>query len=458
MNSIRKITSKYFFFPVIKRNIKFLRYLKELENSQWLTLEEIQKIQLQKLKRIIEYSQGNIQYYKELLSNKVDRKYCITSLEDLSIIPTLSKKIIKKNFYYLLNSKLNVNKLYKSTTSGSSGEPVTIYRDQHSEKIHTAVGWRFRRWSSHDIGDKYARIWGYSTQQKSNNKIKFISKIKQNITHFFDPIEQLNAFDSISDSAMENFLQIINTNKIKHLIGYSTSLFLFAQYVNRKHPGHLKLKSVRTISEMLYKDQRKFIENEFTCKIFDTYGNKENGLIAAECDHHCGYHINAENLIIEIIDPKGNPLNDGTSGEIVITDLNNYAMPLIRYRTGDIGNLLLKSCSCGRGLPVIEKISGRAIDMIQLSDGNHIDGSFIFDIIYENLKDSIERFRIIQDNKGEADLYLKLFKSLPQIQLDILKNKFKEKIGEKLILKYYFVENLPFEQSGKHKYIVSKIK
>lgn len=455
MLDIRKIIVKYILFPLLNRRNQFFTNINSLENSQWLTPEEIVKLQKQKLRRLIAYSIENIPYYKNLLSDNGNIN--INSLNDLQDIPTLSKKQIKENFQNLMNPNIDVNELHKRTTSGSTGEPVTIYRDNNSEYIHSAAGWRFRKWTGHDIGEKYARIWGQPLQQNLNNRINFKAKIRQKVNNFVEPIIQLSAFDSISEEAMENFFNKIKNNKINFLIGYATSVFLFAQYVNKHHQGKLKLKSVRTISEMLYKNQREYIEKEFDCKVFDTYGNRENGLIAAECNNHEGYHINAENLIIEIIDSNGNPLPNGESGEIAITDLNNYAMPQIRYLTGDIGVLSQEQCSCSRGLPLLKKISGRSVDMLKLTDGSYIDGSFIFDIISDMFGEDIDRFKIVQNYEGKADLYLKFLNSQPQTEHNLSIQKLSKLIGEKLSINYHYVEELPLEKSGKHKYIISNI-
>ena len=455
--NIRKSIAKHLLFPLGDLRAKVQKNLKELEKSQWFSFEQISKIQWDKLNNLLNYSYQNIPYYCELLDTKEIPLSEIKSLEDLSRIPTLSKKIIRGNLDKIISPKVEKKSLIKKSTSGSTGEPVTIFRGRREDSLVSAAGWRSRRWGGHDIGDKYARIWGQAPYSYSGEKKSLKSRIKQTLGDLTEPIEKLNAYETMFESVMEAFYNKIKKKNIQFLIGYANAVYFFARFVNNHHKGELNLQSVRTISEMLDINKRQLIEKVFGCKVFNTYGNRENGIIAAECSYHEGFHINAENLYIEILDEKGNHVPSGEVGEIAVTDLNNYAMPLIRYLTGDLGCLSTKTCSCGRGLPMIEKIEGRVSEMLVLSDGSLVNGHIFGGVFCNFFADDIERYRVIQNVKGEADMYLKTSRALSKEQFEKFKKSINDFTGNRLLIKFHIVDQLPFHESGKYKYIMSNI-
>jgi len=437
------------------RTNKVHKNLNKLDKSQWLPLEEIEIIQWDKLKKLLNYSYSSVPYYRRLFERENIKPSDLGSLLELWKIPSLSKKDIRGNFEDMLAPAADKKSFIKRTTSGSTGEPITIYRDQQANNIHTAAGWRFRGWAGHEIGDRYGRIWGQTLQNKDLSNLSFKSTIRQQLSNLIEPIEKLSAWETITKSAMEGFFQRIKSKKIRLLIGYANSVFFFAQFVNEHHKNEIKLRSVRTIAERIDSKQRNLIEDVFDCRVFDTYGNRENGLIAAECDRHEGYHINAENLYVEILDNAGHPVPKGQIGEMAITDLNNYAMPLVRYLTGDQGSLSMRSCSCGRGLPLIDKIVGRIVDMLVSSDG-----SFIQPFIFNGLRDfaaDVERYRVVQNVKGEADLYLKVSSSFNMDQLEKIKKSLDEVLDNRLSIKCHIVDELPFSTAGKYRLVISNI-
>lgn len=453
--NMRNIIAKYLIFPIENRSLHFWNNLRMLEKSQWLSHEDISHIQWNKLNNLIKHSYISIPFYRKLFDKENISVSEIRSLDDLKKLPCLSKQIIRDNIDEMISREIDKKTLIKTTTSGSTGRPVSVFRDIHADRIHTAAGWRYRRWCNHGLGDHCARIVVFPTENESSRQLSIKSRIKKAIDDAFKTEERLNALDAMSDSLLEGFFQTIKKKKIQLLVGYATLVYYFSLYVNKHHPGEITFKSVRTISEMLHEHQRKFIEDAFGCRVFDTYGNRENGLIAAECSKHNGYHINAENIYIEIVDQNGNPVFPGESGEIAITDLNNYAMPLIRYLSGDKGRLSTKLCSCGRGLPLIDRIEGRMVDSLMLLDGSVIGGVTVSHFFTKC--GEVEQFQFIQNHKGEADLLLKIPKPFSSEQLEQFKQKLNSYFNNRILINLHFVDVIPLSESCKHKYIISNI-
>jgi phenylacetate-CoA ligase len=348
--------------------------------------------------------------------------------------------------------------LKQQTTSGSTGEPVTILRDNGADIMASAAGLRFRRWAGHDLGERHAQIWGRSLDPAEitspGNSLR--SRLKWMLSRFDEPVAFLNPYD-MTETRMKEFAHAIETEKITVLVGYVNILYFFAQSM-RSWKIDLKLKSVRTTAEVLHAHQRQLIEEVFGCKVFDGYGNRENGFIAAECDHHSGLHVNAENIYVEILDPSGNPVQGDARGEIVVTDLNNYAMPLIRYLTGDRGYFLREPCRCGRGLPLIGEIGGRVIDMIALSDGNFVDGRVLGRALWA-FPDDIDRFTVVQHKRGEAKLLLKPARPIPDERLKSIISRLCDFTRDKLAIEVTIVDDLPIDPvSGKYRFVVSDVR
>ena len=463
---IRKAIAKHLLFPVENFRNQLAAHLKHLETSQWLSPAQIQKMQWEKLKKLIHHAYSNIPYYHELFDAHGIKPTDINSFDDFAIIPPLQKKMIQQHSDRMLADTLDKKNLMRKITSGSTGEPVAILQDRRTETLAAANGWRFRRWAEVDIGDEVARIWGRAIDVSETVTPKNVSsilsanwlkmKIRGILSDFIQPTLILSAFEPMTEKAMWNFFMALKQKKIITLIGYVSVVYFFAEYVNNNHLDEIKLKSVITVSEVLYEHQRQSIEKAFQCRVFNFYGAREVGLIASECKQHQGLHINAENLYVEVLNAAGRPVSDGELGEIAVTDLSNYAMPLLRYLIGDHAVLSGRVCPCERGLPLIKQVIGRVADMIALPDGNFLHGTIFVNFMW-NFTEEVERFRLEQHTKGEADLYLKLRKAFTTRRLQLLQNSLQDSMFNNLTIRYHIVDELPVGSDGKFKYVVSDI-
>jgi phenylacetate-CoA ligase len=187
---------------------------------------------------------------------------------------------------------------------------------------------------------------------------------------------------------------------------------------------------------------------------------------AAECPSHSGYHIAAESVILEIADEEGLPVPPGVEGRIIATNLNNYAMPFIRYDTGDIGIISDKPCSCRRGLPLLNKLSGRKTDFISFRDGRkipgtHILGTWHYHILALPASRAISRFQAIQEDYELLVVKIVLSDSVSREDLETLKKrivvKFKELLGPNINVLPEIVDEIPVTRDGKFRVIISKV-
>ena len=214
----------------------------------------------------------------------------------------------------------------------------------------------------------------------------------------------------------------------------------------------IPLKGVVTTGEPLYSHQRRLLSRTFQCEVFDSYRSREAGPLAQECEEHDGMHVNAESLYLECVPPEESELFEPGLGEVVVTDLLNYGMPLIRYKIGDMGALSDASCSCGRGLPLIKKLRGRTTDIFYAPDGKRIAAGALVLYLVDEAPGLIGQVQIVQDRIDHL-----LIRMTPdpapttetkEYQVKTVKRLF----GKNMKVSFEFVDEIQKEKSGKYQF------
>jgi phenylacetate-CoA ligase len=242
------------------------------------------------------------------------------------------------------------------------------------------------------------------------------------------------------------------------MYGYSSALHRFAKFLDENgiDGSSLNLKVIICTSEVLYEHQRKLLEKVFGCRAINEYGAAEVGIIAFECPEG-GIHITSENVFLEIL-ADGKPVKDGEMGEVVITGLRNYGMPLIRYRLGDLATISYEKCSCGRGLPLLKSINGRDNDLVICENGK-VMHSEIFAYINRDLIRRgvvVREFKIIQSASGGLRILVE--KQTDQGAVEALGDAVRRHVDNDVVINFEFVNRIPAEKSGKVRYFVSEMR
>ena len=446
---MNKHLSKYlFYYPVtLARGEHVSKYLKQYEASQWWSQNDIANYQLNRVKELFVYAANNCPYYKKSLTEKGFDVASIHDLSSISQLPEISKTDIVKYRSTITSSKKSLN-ISSKTTGGSTGQAVTILKNANALARERAATWRSYRWAGVEVGDVQARFWGVPLTSKS----RYISKV----VDFISNRSRLSAF-SITEVELDKYYEKLVKINPAYLYGYVSMITVFAEHIkNKGYPALPSLRSVITTSEVLDETSRTTIEKAFNVKVYNEYGCGEVGSIAHECEYG-NMHIMAENMIVEI-DKADSP--DGTSGEIIVTDLFNYAMPLIRYRIGDFATLSSEKCSCGRGLPILKHVHGRAYDVLIDPDGRKYHPEALM-YVFEELKSKqsgIKQFQVIQKavNKLQINLVLEGGHA-PSIELQ-LTNRIRETVHPDFIFDFSYMKTLEREKSGKMRVIKSELK
>jgi len=442
---------KHITYPlwIYKNRSLRLNYLKEFEKTQFLSPEKINELQWQKLKRILKHAYENCAFYRERFDNLHIKPNDIKSYEDFIKFPILTKTDIQENLKGLVAKNYSEKKLIKDMTGGSTGSPLVFYYDKKRLDSREAATIRHNRWTGWDIGDKVAALWGAA--RDVNVPQKFHSKIRE---HLLRKKLLLDA-SSITEEKMFVFAKKLKKFKPKIILAYANTMYLFARFLKANNISGINPKAIICTAEVLLPENRKFIENVFGCEVFNRYGCREVMMIASECEFHSGMHINTDSLYVEFI-RQGKPVGHNEVGEIIITDLLNYSMPLIRYEIGDMGKPLDKICQCGRGLPMMNMAEGRTTDFIISPEGKIVSGVALATYVITNIK-GIKQVQFIQEKIDRVKVKLvknKLYTRESESKLLRNINKF---LGTKISFQLEFVDNMPKEISGKYRFTISKI-
>ncbi|GAA6184331.1 AMP-binding protein [Aliiglaciecola sp. NS0011-25] len=420
---------------------------KSLEKSQWFDKETLKQEQSNRLQRFIQTVYKNVPYYRQMFDSSNISPNDIQSAEDLVKLPFLDKATISANFEKL-KSEI-AGPLARFNTGGSSGQPLIFLLGNERVSHDVAEKWRATRWWDVDIGDKEIVAWGSPIELGAQDRVRLIRDglFRSELIPAFDMTEQ----------KLLSFLKTIRDTKPKMLFGYPSVFDLLAKTAKQHgmEMNNLGIKVAFVTSERLYPYQRESIEQVFGCPVANGYGGRDAGFIAHQCPEG-GMHLSYEDIVVEIIDPQGNPLPAGQSGEIVVTHMGTSEFPFIRYRTGDIAIMSDKKCACGRGLPMLESIEGRSTDFVVAADGTILHGlSLIY--ILRDIK-SVEAFKIVQESMQHTHVQVvsKNGEVDEQTQ-NIIITGIQARLGAEVSVTVEPLTEIAPEKSGKYRYVISKV-
>ena len=440
---------KSIYFPLTQKlkGQRILSCLQSLEKTQNFSREQIKKLQWNRLKDILEYAARNAPYYKRKISPEN-----ITSYDDFLSIPLLTKNDVQANKKELLSSNHKGRK-WIGRTSGSTGLAIEFFIDNSYSNFDWASRWRGRRWFGVDIGDREVALWGRPLYSRS---AKWRGGVKARLQNIF----LISAFD-LTEEKLDFYWKRIKEFHPLFLYGYSTVLAQLALFIKKKESSaeNLGVKAIFATAETLYQSSRELLKSVFNCPVAIEYGCSEIGGFAYECPEG-GLHISSENVFVEFLDEKSQPVGPGETGEVVATSLTNFCMPFIRYKIEDLGSSKDEACPCGRRLPLMELNTAKVEDRILTSKGK-VFSSKLFDYINLSLmaKDikGIKQFKVYQ--KSVDTFYVEIVKDskFSNKAVEFFIQKMKEFIGDNAKINIEFIPKIPRERTGKLRYFVSEI-
>ncbi|MBD3640940.1 MAG: phenylacetate--CoA ligase family protein [Marinobacter sp.] len=359
--------SRYVFYPLwdLKDRSQRLREWRALEEQQWWPIDRLRILQWERLQKLLTHAAIHSPFYRDVFSKHEISPDSIQSANDLLRIPVTNKSDIRNNLERFISDEFARKELVSAKTGGSTGFSLQLYFDEACQERRNAAQLMADRWSGWDLGMKKAAIWG-------NPPVP--STMKQKLRHhLLDRTIYLDTMN-LNETSMGDFVERWRAEQPGAIFGHAHSIFIFACYLRDQGITDLRPKGIVATSMMLLAHERKVIEQVFDCAVTNRYGCEEVGLIACECERHEGMHLNVPHVYVEFLDGENKPVKPGGPGKIVVTDLNNFAMPLIRYRVEDVGVYRERPCSCGRELPILERLEGRVADFLHLPQGGQVAG------------------------------------------------------------------------------------
>ena len=445
---------RHVFFPLYWKYIRrsnVLKHYQELRTHQWNTFEANKKIQQKKLYKLIKYASQNIPYYKQLIKDHHIQFSEDTIFDDIKKFPILTKDVIRNNFDKLY--KFRDNTYYRNTSGGSTGEPVVFYQDRNYFAWNIATKIFFDEWAGRNLGDPMVKLWG-SLRDILKGGQGFEGYLRQQLSG----VTTLSSY-RMSEKNIYKYVQIINNIRPCLILAYTSSIDELARSIQEHHLSIYSPQAIMTSAGVLYPEVRARIERVFQAPVFNRYGSREVGDIACNCEKNQELHIIPTIHYIEILDNQDREVKLGETGEIVVTLLTNYTMPLIRYKIEDRGIFSGMECSCERGFPLLKKVEGRIRSMFRNKQGNVIDGGVFIRLFF--FRDYIQQYQVIQESLEHItiNLVLKNKRQKKVAEKDFMEiNKVIKKImGSEIIIKYNLVDVIDSSFSGKYRYIYSKI-
>jgi phenylacetate-CoA ligase len=434
------------------RKRDYLRMMDEASHNQFLSREELMSIQFEKLAKLVRHAIETVPYYQRTYREKGIHPEDIKTWDDYKKLPTLSKDQYRENYKEFISTQPSTP-LYTMGTSGSTGIPTNFFLDQNSSAAANISRIRALQWWGIKLGEREMRMWGDISPLMPDK----LAAIKRRWKRFYsDRLMNRRTFsaNTISEEYLEELWRFMRHYRPEYIFGYAMFIFSFASYIhNQGHDGtRLGLKAAIVSAENLFDSQFETIRNVFNCPVVNEYGSTECGVIAY--DHPCGeFHMMDDFLVSEIIKP--NPEDE--YGELVVTPLENWGSPLIRYNLQDLvtpadtqGN-----CSLNLGLSSIKNILGRNNDLIRLPDGRLVHGNTIATSM--KFLPNIHQFQIVQNKTDSLQMLLVTeLGKLSADEEDYLRGKLRENMGG-IEIDFILVEEIPREDSGKFRFIRSEI-
>lgn len=430
------------------RRRRTLAYLRGYERDQWLSRDELLDLQWRRLSRLVDHCWAQVPFYRERWRQAGAEPGDIRSLADYARLPALTKDDIRRHFERLQADSHRGAMLHKAT-GGSTGEPLRFGYTRESYERRTAVMLRGYRWAGAPLGARTAYLWGGTVGDPSRREA-----LKDRLYHAAFHRRMLNSF-AMRDDNLASFADAIESFGPEVIVAYVGPIVRLARWMVANGRTVRGVRSVLGAAEALHDVHRPLIEAAFPgARAYDTYGCREFMLIASECEHRDGLHLNADHLVVETL-PVAGAASERT-GELAITDLGNFGMPFMRYLNGDLATLGDDApCACGRGLPRLAQIDGRKLDAIRTPSGHILPGVF-FSRLFRDVP-GVLRFQVVQERLDAFRLSIVPGPAFAAEQDAYIRREIAKVLGDAARLDLRLVDDIPLTATGKQRLTISEL-
>lgn len=426
---------------------KYERAVQELRERERWPRDRMAQWQDERVRELIQFAYQNSELYRRRLDEAGVRPGDVRGTEDLPRLPLLTKDDVRNSLPGILTASSPRRGWLHGHTSGTTGAPLDLWYDRETAILNNAVDRRQKIWGGMEKGDWLGLILGRVVVSPERDRPPFWN------TNYVLRQVWFSAFH-LEDATLPAYVEEIRRRRLRFLEGYPSTLYILARGL-LEAGERLPIKAVFTSSETLHEVQREAIETAFECRIFDFYGHAERVIFATECERHDGKHVCEEYGFTEVVNAAGEPAQAEELGYLVGTSLQNRAMPMIRYRTGDVSRIIEEPCECGRSSRRIASVSTKAEDLIVTPEGRLISPS----IMTHPFKPfpQIKKSQIIQESLTEVNVRLVVDESWSdELQRELMAG-LERRLGGNMHVRVSRVTDIPPEPSGKYRWVISQV-
>ena len=453
--ALRSSIHRILYLAALRLSGSTLEHLGVLKSEESLTFEEVLVRQQGRLRRLLQHASSRVPYYGEILTDAgVVTGSGDVDLDRFSQIPLLDKATLHDRFEELKSTDLNERSWYLSSSSGSTGEPAHFIQDKSHADWARAIAMHFDAWTGYVVGEPKYLLWptmhGPGVQQSRAR-----SRLGMTLRN-----ETTMDTRRMTPQSMHAFLERVHRYRPTLIQAFPENLYEIARLALREGIRPDSPRSIVTGAGTLFPSMRPTIEHAFGAPIFDRYGSREVSGVAAECEAHSGLHICSSVQHVEILRSDGSPAMPGELGEVVVTPLVNYAMPLIRYRLGDLAEWAGEECACGRTWPLLSEVAGRTRDLFVRKDGSYVR---VLERVFHE-QPWIRKYQVVQEeydlvrafivpHANVSDPLTEYAKEIQEIEKSII-----GVMGLDCTVEILLVDHIEDSPSGKFRHHISKVR
>jgi phenylacetate-CoA ligase len=421
----------------------FPQYLAEFRAMERWDPERLQAWRFKRMQSLIEHAYKTVPYWTEQLDRLSAKPEDFTAPEHVRLLPALTKDLINQQGDALLSRESARGRISFNSTGGSTGKNVWFLLDTETQDRRRAAGRLTEEWDGIEPGTRMATLWGASLDAKPSRAARWYDKLTNKLF--------LSAYGVGLDKVGEYYAALARF-KPAAISAYPSLLLHFARQVGKSRCRALGFRVIYTSAEALYEPVREELQEYFGAAVRNRYASREFGMIASDCPQGGGLHLMDMRLWVETIPPH----SIETPGELVISDLDNYPMPMIRYRIEDTGRFSVGPCACGRSWTKLTAVDGRVLDVIVTPDGRAFGGTF-FTLTLRPFDRSVAQFQVIQERVDHLTV-----KIVPGQSWDLRKRAeiletLNRQLGGGLQIDLIEVGEISPLTSGKRRFVVSQI-
>jgi phenylacetate-CoA ligase len=424
----------------------YLAHHRRLRRADYDPPEAVRARQWDAARSQLHHAFATVPFYRQRMEAVGLRPEDARTPDDYRRLPVLTKADIRANGPALLSTDHDRARLHRKTTSGSTGVALEVFVDEAAMQHKRACALRADEWSGWRFGEPVAKVWGNPDYLRRGWRGRLRNALLERAT-YLDTLK-------MDEAALAGFVLRLLGRPPSLIFGHAHSVYLLAEYV-RAAEVCLRPRGIITTAMVLHSWQRRAIEEVFACPVTNRYGCEEVSLIACECERHDGLHINAPGVYVELL-CDGRAAEPGEPGSVVVTDLTNRAMPLLRYQVGDVAAWAGRPCPCGRGLPLLERVEGREADYVVTPAGELVSGISLTENFALHVP-GVAQLQIVQERVDHFVFRVVRGADFGPASLWRLHELVDERFGPGVTFTCEYLDRIPPEPSGKYRFCVSKV-